>query len=42
MFATPSIKDKLLALTKPCYIVRIAGKIGVPNEGYLYSGVYKS
>ncbi|WGV27394.1 PfaD family polyunsaturated fatty acid/polyketide biosynthesis protein [Halotia branconii] len=35
-FEQTTIKDKLLALEKPCYIVKVAGKIGVTNEGYLY------
>ncbi|MBE9207053.1 PfaD family polyunsaturated fatty acid/polyketide biosynthesis protein [Nostoc sp. LEGE 06077] len=35
-FDQQAIKDKLLTLDKPCYIVRIAGKVGVTNEGYLY------
>ncbi|BAY19018.1 2-nitropropane dioxygenase, NPD [Anabaenopsis circularis NIES-21] len=35
-FEQQAIKDKLLVLDKPCYIVRIAGKVGVTNEGYLY------
>ncbi|MEA5580672.1 PfaD family polyunsaturated fatty acid/polyketide biosynthesis protein [Nodularia harveyana UHCC-0300] len=30
-----AIKNKLLKLDKPCYILNIAGKIGVTNEGYL-------
>lgn len=29
------IKEKLLSLDKPCYIVRVDGKIGVSNDGYL-------
>ncbi|ARV62843.1 2-nitropropane dioxygenase [Nostocales cyanobacterium HT-58-2] len=33
-FEQSAIKDKLLNLNKPCYIVRLAGKIGVTNEGY--------
>ncbi|MDH6056846.1 PfaD family polyunsaturated fatty acid/polyketide biosynthesis protein [Umezakia ovalisporum] len=36
-FHKSGIKDKLLALDKPCYIVKSAGKIGVTNEGYLCS-----
>jgi trans-AT polyketide synthase, acyltransferase and oxidoreductase domains len=36
-FEQTAIKDKLLALDKPCYILKIAGKIGVTNEGYLSS-----
>ncbi|WP_103125089.1 PfaD family polyunsaturated fatty acid/polyketide biosynthesis protein [Nostoc cycadae] len=35
-FEQQAIKDKLLLLDKPCYIVKIAGKIGITNEGYLY------
>ncbi|QSJ19078.1 PfaD family polyunsaturated fatty acid/polyketide biosynthesis protein [Nostoc sp. UHCC 0702] len=34
-FEQTAIKDKLLALDKPCYILKVAGKIGVTNEGYL-------
>lgn len=34
-FQQADIKDKLLTLNKPCYILRVAGKIGVTNEGYL-------
>ncbi|MBE9007238.1 PfaD family polyunsaturated fatty acid/polyketide biosynthesis protein [Fortiea sp. LEGE XX443] len=34
-FDQQTIKDKLLVLDKPCYIVRIAGQIGVTNEGFL-------
>jgi PfaD family protein len=30
-----AIKDKLLSLHKPCYIVKIADKIGITNEGQL-------
>ncbi|KAB8320692.1 PfaD family polyunsaturated fatty acid/polyketide biosynthesis protein [Tolypothrix campylonemoides VB511288] len=33
-FEPSDIKDKLQNLHKPCYIVRVAGKIGVTNEGY--------
>ncbi|MCX7592242.1 MAG: PfaD family polyunsaturated fatty acid/polyketide biosynthesis protein [Fischerella sp.] len=29
------IKEKLLSLDKHCYIVRVDGKIGVSNDGYL-------
>ncbi|MBD2449323.1 PfaD family polyunsaturated fatty acid/polyketide biosynthesis protein [Nostoc sp. FACHB-152] len=35
-FEQQAIKDKLLLLDQPCYIVKIAGKVGVTNEGYLY------
>jgi PfaD family protein len=34
-FELNNIKDKLLAIDKPCYIVRVNGKIGVSNDGYL-------
>ncbi|MFM7363113.1 MAG: PfaD family polyunsaturated fatty acid/polyketide biosynthesis protein [Cuspidothrix sp.] len=34
-FGKNAIKDKLLTLDKPCYIIKIAGKIGVTNDGYL-------
>jgi len=34
-FEHTAIKNKLLALDKPCYIVKVAGKIGVTNDGYL-------
>ncbi len=37
-FEAATIKDKLLALDKPCYIVRVGGKIGVSNDGYLSFG----
>jgi PfaD family protein len=33
-FEKNAIKDKLLSLDKPCYIVRVADKIGVTNDGY--------
>lgn len=33
-FEPTAIKNKLLNLDRPCYIVRVAGKIGVTNEGY--------
>ncbi|MBE9201842.1 MULTISPECIES: PfaD family polyunsaturated fatty acid/polyketide biosynthesis protein [unclassified Nodularia (in: cyanobacteria)] len=34
-FQESAIKNKLLTLDKPCYILKIADKIGVTNEGYL-------
>jgi len=34
-FDQQTIKNKLMVLDKPCYIVKVAGKIGVTNEGYL-------
>ncbi|MBD2567024.1 PfaD family polyunsaturated fatty acid/polyketide biosynthesis protein [Anabaena lutea] len=34
-FEQNAIKDKLLASDKPCYIIRVGGKIGVTNDGYL-------
>jgi trans-AT polyketide synthase/acyltransferase/oxidoreductase domain-containing protein len=34
-FARSDIKEKLLNLNKPCYIVKFADKIGVTNEGYV-------
>ncbi|WP_193198687.1 PfaD family polyunsaturated fatty acid/polyketide biosynthesis protein [Nostoc sp. MG11] len=34
-FEQSAIKEKLMVLDKPCYIVKVAGKIGVTNEGYL-------
>ncbi|BAZ39246.1 2-nitropropane dioxygenase, NPD [Calothrix sp. NIES-4101] len=34
-FDRHSIKDKLLTLNKPCYIVRLDGNIGVTNDGYI-------
>ncbi|MBG1267071.1 PfaD family polyunsaturated fatty acid/polyketide biosynthesis protein [Nostoc sp. WHI] len=37
-FEQGAIKDKLMVLDKPCYIVKVAGKIGVTNEGYLSPG----
>ncbi|MDF5706839.1 MAG: PfaD family polyunsaturated fatty acid/polyketide biosynthesis protein [Nostoc sp. S4] len=36
-FEQEAIKNKLMVLDKPCYIVKVAGKIGVTNEGYLSS-----
>ncbi|QKQ74164.1 PfaD family polyunsaturated fatty acid/polyketide biosynthesis protein [Nostoc sp. TCL240-02] len=35
-FDEKGIKAKLLTLEKPCYIIRLQGKIGATNEGYLY------
>lgn len=35
-FNEKGIKSKLLNLDKPCYIIRVEGKIGATNEGYLY------
>ncbi|MFM8003802.1 MAG: 2-nitropropane dioxygenase, partial [Dolichospermum sp.] len=34
-FEKSTIKDKLLTLDQPCHIIKIAGKIGVTNDGYL-------
>ncbi|RUR74615.1 PfaD family polyunsaturated fatty acid/polyketide biosynthesis protein [Chlorogloeopsis fritschii PCC 9212] len=34
-FDSNIIKDKLLALDKPCYIVRVDGRIGISHDGYL-------
>nr|WP_238178528.1 PfaD family polyunsaturated fatty acid/polyketide biosynthesis protein [Calothrix sp. 336/3] len=34
-FAPETIKEKLLNLTQPCYVIQVNGKIGVTNEGYL-------
>ncbi|BAT52646.1 2-nitropropane dioxygenase, NPD [Nostoc sp. NIES-3756] len=34
-FESTAIKNKLLSLDKPCYIVKVAGNIGVTNDGYL-------
>lgn len=34
-FERQEIKDKLLALDKPCHIVKVDGNIGVTNDGYL-------
>lgn len=34
-FEQTAILDKLHSLDKPCYIVKVAGKIGVTNDGYL-------
>jgi trans-AT polyketide synthase, acyltransferase and oxidoreductase domains len=33
-FDRDGIKDKLLTLNKPCYIIRTEGNIGVTNDGY--------
>ncbi|MFN6565886.1 PfaD family polyunsaturated fatty acid/polyketide biosynthesis protein [Dendronalium sp. ChiSLP03b] len=35
-FEQTAIKEKLQVLDKPCYILKVAGKIGATNEGYLY------
>jgi trans-AT polyketide synthase, acyltransferase and oxidoreductase domains len=35
-FERNSIKEKLLTLNKPCYIVQVDGNIGVTNDGYIY------
>ncbi|BCL34610.1 PfaD family polyunsaturated fatty acid/polyketide biosynthesis protein [Nostoc sp. MS1] len=34
-FEPTAIKNKLLSLDQPCYIVKVAGNIGVTNDGYL-------
>ena len=34
-FEPGAIKEKLLTTDKPCYIIRVAGKIGVTHDGYL-------
>ncbi|MDJ0615582.1 MAG: PfaD family polyunsaturated fatty acid/polyketide biosynthesis protein [Calothrix sp. MO_192.B10] len=34
-FTPQAIKQTLLTLNKPCYIVRVDNKIGVTNEGYI-------
>jgi trans-AT polyketide synthase/acyltransferase/oxidoreductase domain-containing protein len=34
-FEKNAIKDKLLTLDQPCHIIKIAGRIGVTNDGYL-------
>ena len=34
-FEKSAIKDKLLTSDKPCYIIKISGKIGATNDGYL-------
>ncbi|BAZ68886.1 MAG: PfaD family polyunsaturated fatty acid/polyketide biosynthesis protein [Pelatocladus maniniholoensis HA4357-MV3] len=34
-FDPTTIKEKLLALDQPCYIVKLDNKIGVTNDGYL-------
>ena len=34
-FEKSGIKDKLLTSDKPCYIIKISGKIGATNDGYL-------
>ncbi|MDZ8028067.1 MAG: PfaD family polyunsaturated fatty acid/polyketide biosynthesis protein [Nostoc sp. DedQUE11] len=34
-FEQEAIKNKLMVLDKPCYVVKVAGKTGVTNEGYL-------
>ncbi|MEH1953052.1 MAG: PfaD family polyunsaturated fatty acid/polyketide biosynthesis protein [Nostoc sp.] len=35
-FNEKGIKSKLLDLDKPCYIIKVEGKIGATNEGCLY------
>ncbi|MBE8998336.1 PfaD family polyunsaturated fatty acid/polyketide biosynthesis protein [Nostoc sp. LEGE 12447] len=35
-FNEKGIKSKLLNLEKPCYIIRVEGKVGATNEGYPY------
>ncbi|MBN3905275.1 MAG: PfaD family polyunsaturated fatty acid/polyketide biosynthesis protein [Nostoc sp. NMS1] len=35
-FNGKGIKSKLLNLDKPCYIIKVEGKIGATNEGHLY------
>ncbi|BAY76694.1 2-nitropropane dioxygenase, NPD [Nostoc linckia NIES-25] len=35
-FHETGIKSKLLNLDKPCYIIRVEGRIGATNEGRLY------
>ncbi|MBE9231046.1 PfaD family polyunsaturated fatty acid/polyketide biosynthesis protein [Cuspidothrix issatschenkoi LEGE 03284] len=37
-FEKSTIKNKLLILDQPCHIIRMAGKIGVTNDGYLAPG----
>jgi trans-AT polyketide synthase, acyltransferase and oxidoreductase domains len=34
-FIEEAIKHKFQTLNQPCYVVRVAGKIGVTNDGYL-------
>ncbi|MFM7407932.1 MAG: PfaD family polyunsaturated fatty acid/polyketide biosynthesis protein [Cuspidothrix sp.] len=34
-FERSTIKDKLLTLDQPCHIIKMAGKIGITNDGYL-------
>lgn len=41
-FDEKGIQEKLLHLDKPCFVVRISGRIGVTNEGYLYPGEHNS
>lgn len=36
-FDPQSIRNKLLSLNQPCYIIRHEGKIGVTNDGYTYA-----
>jgi PfaD family protein len=35
-FTRSDIKDKLLNIDKPCYIVKVGEKVGVIDEGYIY------
>ncbi|MTJ07668.1 PfaD family polyunsaturated fatty acid/polyketide biosynthesis protein [Anabaena sp. UHCC 0204] len=41
-FDKSTIKDKLLTLDQPCHIIRVGGKIGVTNDGYLTPTVHSS
>jgi len=34
-FEPAAIKEKLLVIDKPCYVIRIGNKIGVTHDGYL-------
>ncbi|WP_199294593.1 PfaD family polyunsaturated fatty acid/polyketide biosynthesis protein [Anabaena sp. FACHB-1237] len=34
-FEKNAIKQKLLTLDQPCHIIRLSGKIGITNDGYL-------
>lgn len=36
-FEQTAIKQKLLTLEKPCHILKVAGEIGVSNDGYITS-----
>lgn len=36
-FNSVDIKNKLLTLNKPCYVVKVQEKIGITNQGYIHN-----